>query len=134
MIRRRNSKALRRASWLAIFAVLLQALLPALHHPASMVLGGLAGGKIAGFDISQNLCADPGGTAPAAPDKAPANHIPPCAICLALHAIAGAPPPSLLAMPIPGEYAQAVSVVRPVILTAQANHVHQQPRAPPSLA
>ncbi len=72
----------RRGAWLAIFAILLQALLPVVHHPADMALAGTLG-----FAGAHNLCIAPGGAPvqPAVPDKAPHDHLPACPICQAIH-------------------------------------------------
>ena len=78
MFRRRKHSAFRRASWLALVAILFQVLLPVLHHPAAAMLGSQRDMAGAG-----NLCLAPIGnpTAPTDSDKAPAHKLPPCPIC-----------------------------------------------------
>jgi hypothetical protein len=73
------------AGWLALFAILFQALLPVVHHPAGVALAGAINPD------SHNFCFAPGtgDHQPADPHKAPANHTPPCPICQAMHAVGG---------------------------------------------
>ena len=131
MVFRRRYSASRRAAWLAVFALLLQTLVPAFHHPASMALGGtLALGE------AQHLCLAPGSTpvAPSGEDKVPHHHLPACAICQAVHAIGGfaAPPAPMLAFS--GGYTVAAL---PHFDPAQPRprlNTHLQPRAPPATA
>jgi hypothetical protein len=125
MIWHRNRKALKRASWLAIFAIVLQAILPALHHPAMAVP--------AGFDGARNLCVAPGSTAPADPAKVPGHHIPGCAICATMHAIGGFVPPTAPAIAISREFGAAMPASALIFLPRQWLRVRQQPRAPPVL-
>ena len=49
MIWRRNTRGTRPAAWLAVFAILLQALLPIVQAPAGMAPAGLDGDTIAGL-------------------------------------------------------------------------------------
>jgi hypothetical protein len=122
---------LRPAAWLAAFAILLQAVLPLAHHPAGMALAGAAG-----FNEARNLCLAPGSVpAPAdAPDKAPAHHLPACALCQAVHAIGGFAPPTATPVLIArrnGAVAYAAAWTAP---GAQRRvRASQQPRAPPIL-
>ena len=70
------------AVWLAILAFWLQALLPAVHHPAGAMSGPF------GFGVTGSLCLAQG-NAPSAPhDKAPGHHAPPCPICQTFQTIA----------------------------------------------
>jgi hypothetical protein len=80
------------AVWLALLALWLQALLPAIHHPGSMFMSGMSG----------SLCLA-GGGAPAPPqDKAPNHKLPPCPICQSLQILAaGFVPPAKIAIPLP---------------------------------
>jgi hypothetical protein len=133
MIARRKYRATRPAAWLAAFAILLQALLPALHHPASMALAGIGGDKIAGLDIAQYLCLAPGGTTPDEHDKAPAHHIPPCALCSAVHAIGGFAPPIAPVIAVSREYGVVVPTATALALPQQRPTHRQQARAPPVL-
>jgi hypothetical protein len=131
MICRRNRRATRPAAWLAVFAILLQALLPGIHHPAGMAL---AGDKIAGLDIAQYLCFAPGGTTPDDPAKAPAHHhIPPCALCSSLHAIGGFAPPSAPLIAVSRDYGIVFPTTASLHLTRQRTDSPQQARAPPVL-
>ncbi len=127
MTNRRHS-AFRRAAWVAIFAMLLQALIPALHHPARMAMAdtlSLGGGK--------NLCLAPGGI-PAnsgAPDKEPHHHLPACAICYALHALGGFAPPQLPAVAILRSSTTGFHPAAVTIVSIRLPYASQQPRAPP---
>jgi hypothetical protein len=118
-------------AWMAIFAILLQTLIPALHHPASMAMMDMPG-----MDGANGLCVAPGSTSPApgAPNKAPAHQIPPCALCQAVHAIGGfAPPPApvvIATTTVPTVFIAVLTEFTP----AQPAHSSQQPRAPPSFA
>jgi hypothetical protein len=137
MVWRRNSRAARRVSWLAIFAILLQSLLPVFHHPVGMALaaqGGIAGEKIAGFDVTQYLCVAPGSTAPGDPTKVPDHHVQPCAICASIHAIGGFAPPTAPIVAINLHYGTvAPPTTVAVVLPRQRPNPRQQPRAPPVL-
>jgi hypothetical protein len=132
MIARRRYRALRPAAWAAVFAILLQALLPAVHHPAGMALAGTGDDKIAGLDVGQYLCIAPGSTTPAGPEKAPVHHVQPCALCLAVHAIGGFAPPSGPAVIVPYGpgiiIRTAVALIPPPLPRTSSK---QQPRAPP---
>jgi hypothetical protein len=124
-----RGKLNRRAAWLAVFALLLQALLPAVHHPGGMALAGtLALGDA-------HLCLAPG-SAPVSPgdtDKSP-HHAPACAICQAVHAIGGFAPPA--APVLAGQTAIATSFApsRSAAPVSRQIFRAQQPRAPPSFA
>jgi hypothetical protein len=125
MFFQRRHKALKRASWLAIFAILLQAILPALHHPAMAAP--------VGADMARSLCLAPGSTAPADPTKAPAHHLPGCAICAAMHAIGGFVPPTAPAIAISRDFGVAVPASAVMFLPRQWLRNRQQARAPPIL-
>jgi hypothetical protein len=128
----RRYRALRPAAWAAVFAILLQALLPAVHHPAGMAVAGVGGDKIAGLDVVQYLCVAPGSTAPAEPDKAPVRHSQPCALCLAVHAIGGFAPPSGPAVAVDRDH-EAVAHMAVALSPSSSPRFSskQQPRAPP---
>jgi Protein of unknown function (DUF2946) len=131
MIWRRNNRGTRPAVWLAVFAILLQALLPGLHHPAGMAL---AGDRIAGLDIAQYLCVAPGGTTPDDPGKAPAHHhVPPCALCSSMHAIGGFAPPDALVIAVSRDYGIVVPTAVTLALPRRQVDLPQQARAPPVL-
>ncbi len=128
MIWRRNSKAAQRASWLAVFAIVLQAVLPAIHDAAGMAVAappGLASG--------QHLCLSPGSTTPDDPGKTPSHHISPCALCSAMHAVGGFVPPTVPVIAVRND----PDVIGPapvfVFLPGQWPNTKQQPRAPPFL-
>ncbi len=120
--RRRSSSAI----WLALLGLLIQALLPAVHHPAGMAM---AGGM--GIGGGLNLCLAPGTKPPAEPGKTPAHHLPACPLCQAIHAIGGFAPPTAPSLPrwigramvVP---ALAIDGNEPPLYRA-----HAQPRAPP---
>jgi len=131
MFTRRNGKAVRRASWLAVLAVLFQALLPSVHD-AGMAYAAKADGVAALADISHHLCLAPGDDQPDAP-KAPTHLGQLCTLCTAAHAVT-----HFVAPPAP-----AVLEARncaPIILAATGKHLPcrplslgPQPRGPPSL-
>ena len=131
MFWRRNSKASRRASWLAVLAVLFQALLPAVHD-VGMAFAGPTGDMAVLTDIAHHLCLAPGSEAPSTP-KAPGHLSQPCTLCTAVHAVATFIPP---AAPVVAVAANC----RPIILAATSKSLpcrpvypSQQPRAPPTL-
>lgn len=132
MITRRNSRAFRPASWLAVLAILFQALLPSVHD-AGMAYAATADGVAVLADLADHLCLAPGSQAPDAP-KAPAHHGQPCTLCTTAHAVTHFVPPP----------APAVLETRnctPIILAATGKHLPcrllshgpQQPRGPPTL-
>jgi hypothetical protein len=125
MFLRHRHKAFRRASWLAVFAILLQAILPAIHHPAMAAP--------VGADLARSLCLAPGSTTPADPAKSPAHHLPGCAICMAAHAIGGFVPPTAPVIAIGRDHGFAVPASALIFLPRQWLHIRQQPRAPPIL-
>jgi len=90
----RRHRAFRRASWLALFAILLQTLVPVPPPPANAARAGSASFEGA------NLCMAPG-SIPAGPastdDKAPAHKAPPCAICQSVQMLAAGFVPSAAA-------------------------------------
>jgi hypothetical protein len=127
MIWNRSKNATKRASWLAIVAVLLQAILPAIHDASAMAAPS-------GFDIAHNLCLAPGSTAPGNPDKARHHHLPACALCSAMHIMGGFVPPSVPAIPVRCDFANVQAFAPLVFEARQGLRVRQQPRAPPILA
>jgi hypothetical protein len=127
MIWSRSKSVTKRASWLAIVAVLLQAILPALHDASAM-----AGSQ--GFDAAHNLCLAPGSTVPGNPDKAPHHHLPACALCSAMHLVGGFVPPQSPAMPIRRHYGVVTPPASLVFAARPWLRVRHQPRAPPILA
>jgi hypothetical protein len=131
MIWRRNTRGTRPAVWLAMFAILLQALLPGVHHPAGMAF---TGDKIAGLDIAQYLCVAPGSTTPDDPGKAPAHHhIPPCALCASMHAIGGFAPPNAPVIALSRDYGIVVPAAAALDLPRRQVNSTRQARAPPVL-
>ena len=132
----RNRISLRRTAWIAIFALLLQALLPAFHHPAGMALAGALGGAsdrtVAALE-SGNLCLAPGSTAPDDPGKAPAHHMPACALCAAMHVIGGFAPPATPVLALSPRSGTIVPPYSAIVLARRLQHARQQPRAPPFL-
>jgi len=87
----------RLTAWLGVFAVLFQAWLPLVHHPATLFAP--SGGETAAFDrlFGQTLvlCTAAG----LVQEKilpgqhAPAHHVPVCPICQTLHVMGGFMPP-----------------------------------------
>ncbi len=136
MIWRRNSKGTRQAAWLALFAILLQALLPTAHDPASMAAAGPPAHNaptLAGFDVSHYLCLAPGNTAPDDPAKAPAHHILPCALCLVMHSVGGFLPATAAITGAGGGYTLALLALALGFTPRQWFYRRQQPRGPPVL-
>ena len=125
MIWRRNKIATRRASWLAIFAILLQVILPPLHDAAMAAP--------IGPDTAHSLCLAPGSTGPAAPAKAPAHPSPGCAVCFAMQSIGGFAPPSAPVVFRSDDFGVATPASALIFLPRQWLHDHQQARAPPIL-
>jgi hypothetical protein len=131
MFWRRNSKASRRASWLAVLAVLFQALLPAVHD-VGMAFAGEPGDVAMLGDVAHHLCLAPGSDAPSTP-KAPAHLDQSCTLCTAVHAVATFVPPAVPVVTVAAN-------CRPIVLAATAKSLpcrpvypSQQPRAPPAL-
>ena len=134
MIARRGYRASRPAAWLAVFAILLQGLLPVAQAPAGIAPAGLDGDIIAGLDIAQNLCHAPGDTTPDDPGKAPLDHQQCCAICLAVHAVGSFAPPPAPTVAVSREYGIIVPTETALVLPQQRSILRrQQPRAPPVL-
>jgi hypothetical protein len=131
MIWRRNNRGTRPAAWLAVFAILLQALLPVVQAPASMV--GPGGDTIAGLDIAAHLCHAPGDNAPDDQGPAPVDHQQCCDFCLAVHAIGGFAPPSGPILAINRNYGVVVPTATTLILPRRQVASPQQARAPPVL-
>jgi hypothetical protein len=125
MFFQRRHKALKRASWLAVLAIVLQAILPAIHHPAMAAP--------AGVDVARSLCLAPGSIAPTDPAKAPAHHLPGCAICAAMNAVGVFVPPIAPAIGVNRNYGVAAPTSALIFLPRQWLHIRQQPRAPPVL-
>jgi hypothetical protein len=110
------------AVWLALLALWLQALLPAIHHPGSMFMPGMSG----------KLCLA-GGSAPAAPqDKAPDHKLPPCPICQSLQILAaGFVPPAKIAIPLPAFAGQVLLALSTAIFHVTRRIGAAQARGPP---
>jgi hypothetical protein len=132
MITRRNSRAFRQSSWLAVLAILFQALLPTVHDTAMAYAAGQVDGAAALADLSHHLCLAPGGHAPDSP-KAPAHSGQPCTLCAAVHAVTSFTPP---AVPVVLEARNCT----PIVLAATGKPLPcrplargPQPRGPPAL-
>jgi hypothetical protein len=120
------------AAWLALLAVLFQALLPAVHHPAGMAMaGGLGIGGGGGINLCLAPGTPPGNSAPADPGKNPAPHAPACPLCQAIHAIGGFAPPTAPSLPV--RHGEAIILPASVAAWVEpyAYRTHPQPRAPP---
>jgi hypothetical protein len=124
-------------SWLAVLAVLVQALMPVLHHPAGMAMAGMSG-----FGNAVNMCLAPGGAAPGSNlpgDHAPGNHdngpahpMPDCPLCQAVHAIGGfAPPSAAVTAPIRANVPIGFAAAKTASIPKPAFRGNAQPRAPP---
>jgi hypothetical protein len=133
VIWRRNKRGTRPAAWLAVFAILLQALLPVVQAPAGMASAGPGGDTIAGLDIAGHLCHAPGDTAPDDHGPAPVDHQQCCDFCLAVHAVGGFAPPSAPKIAVSREYGIVLPVETSLVLTRRQANSTQQARAPPIL-
>jgi hypothetical protein len=131
MIWRRNNKGTRPAAWLAVFAILLQALLPVARAPAGMAAP--SGDTIAGLNIAANLCHALGETAPDDHGPGPVDHQQCCDFCLAVHAIGGFAPPSAPEIAVSREYGLVIPTAATIVLPRQQAGSTQQARAPPVL-
>jgi hypothetical protein len=126
--RRRRHRAFRRASWLGILAVLLQIVVPAIHHPATAPTSQLS---ILFPDVV--ICSAFGTTVP---DKDRGKPTSRCPICWALQQLAGGfTAPAVMAGPQCSFGAGitnrlAASVPSLVSIPRQS----AQPRGPPRLA
>jgi len=123
------------SAWLAICAILLQALLPVFHHPAVAISGApgwLAAGWLAD---AKNFCFTPG-NAPADPsdtDKSPKHRIAPCAICQASHLAASFIPPGSVTLPA-RTYVAVAAIFGEAVALPHRPQTWAQPRAPPPSA
>ena len=122
-------RAHRRAAWLALVALFLQVVVPALHHPASAAapIGAIAAA----------FCVAPGSQAPAPSDtdKSPAHGKQACAICQTLHMLGGGfvPPVGVALAPI--EPVRAISSLPPAVAVLDGRAVlDSRARAPPAKA
>jgi hypothetical protein len=133
MIAHRTHRANRGAAWLAIFALLLQSIIPALHHPATMALG--TPGEMVSLDGGKNLCLAPG-SAPAKPADqekgSHQHHMPACAICQAVHAIGGFGPTTNAAIVLAPGFPADRPVARIALLVPRQARILPQPRGPPA--
>lgn len=119
-----------RAAWLAILALLLPIIVPALHHPASLALGQVLP------TATQNLCIAGGSGAglPVDKDRPSHHHVPACAICQAMHAIGGFAPPALLTIARPSATGMALPLRHVASRLLGCGHFLPPPRGPPSSA
>jgi hypothetical protein len=132
MITRRNSRAFRRSSWLAVLAILLQALLPSVHDTAMAYAAGQSGGAAVLADLSHHLCLASGNQAPDAP-KAPVHPNQPCTLCVAVHAITSFTP---AAVPVVLEAPNCAPIIHAATgetLSCRSIALGPQPRGPPAL-
>jgi hypothetical protein len=134
MIWRGQHKTIRPAAWLAVIAVLLQAILPALHHPAVVNVATLGGASEILGASQTHLCIAPGSTVPDAPAKGPVHHMPPCALCAAMHAVGAFVPPT--SAHVAYEPTCDLIVLSPVAISLRSRWATFQLRArgPPQLA
>jgi hypothetical protein len=114
----------RAAAALALLAIWLQALLPAVHHPAGVGIGG-----------GLNLCFAPGTAparpAPAKPAKAPAHHVPACPLCRAIHAIGAFAPPASPSLPAQPVHPIVLPGLQAAWVAPCSCRTRPRPRAPP---
>jgi hypothetical protein len=129
MVRQRRHKTYLRAAWVAAFAMMFQALMPVLHHPAGMAIAGALSP-----DATKNICiaAAPGTITPGDHDKSPAPASRDCALCQAIHAIGGFVPP--VAPVIAAAPTRDVSPIIPTAISVplRRSYAAAQPRAPPT--
>jgi hypothetical protein len=133
MIWRRNNRGTRPAVWLAVFAILLQALLPLAQASARIAPAGPGGDTIAGLDIAGHLCHAPGDTAPDDHGPAPVDHQQCCDFCLTVHAIGGFAPPSAPVLAVSRDYGIVAPTETTLVLPRGQVNSTQQARAPPVL-
>jgi hypothetical protein len=88
---------------------------------------------MAGAEFGEHLCLAPGSTVPAEPDKSPAHHISPCALCSGIHAVGGFVPPSAPVIAVSRDYGVAIPTSVFIFLPREWFHSRQQPRGPPIL-
>jgi hypothetical protein len=115
----------RRTAWIAVWALVLQMLLPLIHHPAAAKAGPPDGLRI---------CAVMGlmPTGKAEPSKTPVSKIPSCPICQTLHMLNGGfVPPDISVLAIPSEHDGSVGVVAVANILPHIIITGAQPRAPP---
>ncbi len=113
--------------WLALAALLLQVILPAVHYA-----GGVALDRVA-FETAHSLCLAPGATPPAQPDKAPAHKPPPCPICQTFQLVgAGFVPPSAVAVPRPRQAQSIAHYAFTSLVRRHPSRCNAQARAPPT--
>jgi len=126
---RRTPRSLRPSGWIALLAILLQALLPAWHHPADASPSGLGAGLLA-----RNLCVAPG-SAPSEPAKQPAHHLPVCPICQTLHMLGGGfVPPDPIQLPTAMAVVPRLAAAADTPIHAQGGASRIRVRGPPSPA
>lgn len=114
--------------WLALLALWVQALLPAVHHPASAMTGPFA------FGIVSSLCLAPGNIPAGPQDKGPAHKLPPCPVCQTLQILAaGFAPADAIAIPLPRYAGVAAPIAATHIVRPPRLHSKAQARAPPVL-
>jgi hypothetical protein len=128
---RRRFKRFPWASWLAVFALLLQTLVPVVHHPAGMAFAGSIG-----LDDPKNICFAPGTpqNPPGDSDKSPAHPIQQCAICQALHAVGGFAPSAPQVLAVNRDCGAVAFTSATVSVPRRWANASAQPRGPPSLA
>jgi hypothetical protein len=132
MIARRGYRAPRPAAWLAMLAILLQALLPAVLPGGNMAMAASGSDTIARLDIAQNLCRAPGDTTPIDRGHTPLDHQLCCALCLTVHAVSSFAPPSAPAIAVNRAYGFVVPVEAAFVLPPLRPSLRQQqPRPPP---
>jgi hypothetical protein len=124
-IKRRSSA--RVGLWLALAALLLQVVLPAVHYA-----GGVAPDRVA-FETAHSLCLAPGAVPPTQPDKAPVHKSLPCPICQTFQLLgAGFIPPSTVAIPLPQQAGSIVHHAFAALMQPRRRYGDAQARAPPT--
>lgn len=127
----RHSLAFRRAAWLGLLAVVLQIVVPAIHHPVA------AAGQFSLFADSPICSASRGDSDRAGvPDKAPAKNASHCPVCWGLQQLAGgfvlpgaiSVPADTLSADVGNRFTNNAAILASVHVQAA------QPRGPPHLA
>lgn len=126
---RHNKTRLRWGAWLALLALVLEALVPAVHRPAAAMAAQMAD--------TANMCMAPIGPhgAPTDTDKLPARKSPPCPICQTLQMLSGGYLPPSAAGFLPDRAAHTVAHALPATSApARRTAGGIQARGPPRMA
>ncbi|HVJ55804.1 MAG TPA: DUF2946 family protein [Aliidongia sp.] len=126
----REDGRLRLGVFIGILALLLQTLLPVLHHPGLTLAP--AQRLVLDVPVCSAHAAVPTKDQPAR--ELPAHKPPPCPLCQALHFMGGYLPPIALLVPMPGCTAGAALANPPTGTAPLWTAYEGRPRAPPRTA